>query len=49
MYQDPGEGNRNTTETEPDLPASAGGSPVEAQVSKGSPQGWGAGSSGPGR
>ena len=34
-------GRVTPTETEPDLPASAGGSSVEAWVSKGSPQGWG--------
>ena len=30
MHQDPGEGAVNPGETEPDLPASDGGSPAEA-------------------
>ena len=41
--------NQTTQETELKLPAGVGGSPVEAQVGRGSPQGQSAGSSSPGR
>jgi len=48
MHQDPEERSSDLTE-EPDLPASVGGSPVEAWVSSGSPLGWGAPAAAPGR
>ena len=45
-HQDSEERTRETPrETEAKLPARVGGSPVEAWVSRGSPQGWGHGSS----
>ena len=36
----PEKGTGTLQETEPNLPASVGGPPVEAWVSRGSPQGW---------
>ena len=44
-----GKGAVTPQETESDLPARAGGSPIEAWVGSGLPGGQGAGSSGPGR
>ena len=41
MNQDPGEGAVTPGETEPDLPASVGGSPAEAEGGSVSP--WGQG------
>ena len=37
VYQDPGKETLTPQETEPDLPASVRGFPVEVQVSRGSP------------
>ena len=41
MHQDSEERSSDPKETDPKLPASVGGSPVELGVGKGSPQGWG--------
>ena len=49
MHQDPKEGAVTSQKTESKPPASVGGSPVETWVGRGSPQGWGTDSRGPGR